>query len=71
MQDGNEEEVGPFGFFCIDPRHSIIDEEKCNVENREWLGDGGCDTEGGYNTEECERDLGVVRSLFVLAMSHF
>jgi hypothetical protein len=43
-------EFGPFGFFCIDPRFATIDKEKCQVENPEWIGDGGCDTEGGYNT---------------------
>lgn len=47
-------DYGPFGFFCIDPRFGSIDEEKCVVENREWIGDGGCDADGGYNTEECE-----------------
>lgn len=52
--DGNEAGVGPFGFFCLDPRFSVIDESRCEVENREWIGDGGCDAEGGYNTEECE-----------------
>jgi hypothetical protein len=52
--EGNAEEVGPFGFFCLDPRYSVIDEEKCKVENRGWIGDGGCDAEGGYNTEECK-----------------
>lgn len=49
-----EADYGPFGFFCIDPRFGIIDESKCEIENREWIGDGGCDAEGGYNTEECE-----------------
>lgn len=52
--EGNAEDVGPFGFFCLDPRYSIIDEENCKVENRGWIGDGGCDAEGGYNTEECK-----------------
>ncbi len=52
--EGNADEVGPFGFFCLDPRYSIIDEEKCKVENRGWIGDGGCDAEGGYNTKECK-----------------
>jgi hypothetical protein len=51
-------DYGPFGFFCIDPRFGIIDESKCEVENREWIGDGGCDAEGGYNTEECGWDMG-------------
>ena len=55
--EGNPDEVGPFGFFCLDPRYSIINVEKCQVENREWLGDGGCDADGGYNTEECEYRL--------------
>jgi len=54
MKDGNEDGVGPFGFFCLDPRYSVIDEAKCDVENREWIGDGGCDADGGYNTEECK-----------------
>ena len=54
MKDGNDDEVGPFGFFCLDPRYSVIDESKCDVENREWIGDGGCDADGGYNTEECK-----------------
>jgi len=53
-EEGDIDDVGPFGFFCLDPRYSIIDETLCQVENREWLGDGGCDAEGGYNTEECE-----------------
>ncbi|KAL7442106.1 hypothetical protein ACHAXH_006642 [Discostella pseudostelligera] len=56
--EGNAEEVGPFGFFCLDPRFSVIDEENCKVENRGWIGDGGCDAEGGYNTEECGWDMG-------------
>jgi hypothetical protein len=51
-------EFGPFGFFCIDPRFATIDKEKCQVENPEWIGDGGCDTEGGYNTPECGWDGG-------------
>jgi len=50
--------IGPFGFFCLDPRHSTIDEGRCDVENREWIGDGGCDAEGGYNTAECGWDGG-------------
>ena len=54
MKEGNEDGVGPFGFFCLDPRYSVIDESKCEVENREWIGDGGCDVDGGYNTEECK-----------------
>jgi hypothetical protein len=51
-------EYGPFGFFCIDPRFGNIDEKKCQVDNLEWIGDGGCDTEGGYNTPECGWDGG-------------
>jgi len=51
-------EYGPFGFFCIDPRFGNIDANKCQVENLEWIGDGGCDTEGGYNTLECGWDGG-------------
>jgi len=48
---------GPFGYYCIDPRYkSSIIEEECNVENREWIGDGGCDPE--YNTEGCAWDGG-------------
>jgi len=58
MEVDNDAEVGPFGFFCIDPRYRIIDEVQCEVENREWIGDGGCDAEGGYNTEECGWDMG-------------
>ena len=54
VKEGNDDEVGPFGFFCLDPRYTIIDESKCDVENREWIGDGGCDAESGYNTEECK-----------------
>jgi hypothetical protein len=54
----NGDDIGPFGFFCVDPRSSIIDPEKCQVENRQWIGDGGCDMEGGYNTEECGWDGG-------------
>lgn len=50
--------IGPFGFYCLDPRHSVIDESACDVENREWIGDGGCDAEGGYNTAECGWDGG-------------
>jgi len=56
-KDGDGE-YGPFGWFCIDPRYKMINEERCQVENREWLGDGGCDAEGGYNTEECGWDMG-------------
>ena len=47
---------GPFGYYCIDPQYSTIDEVKCNAENREWVGDGGCDPE--YNTAECGWDGG-------------
>ncbi len=54
MKDGNVDGLGPFGFFCINPQYLVIDEEKCVVENREWIGDGGCDAKGGYNMEECE-----------------
>jgi len=51
-------EYGPFGFFCIDPRFGNMDAQKCQVENLEWIGDGGCDNEGGYNTPECGWDGG-------------
>mmetsp|Transcript_2796 Transcript_2796/g.5539 ORF Transcript_2796/g.5539 Transcript_2796/m.5539 type:complete len:362 (-) Transcript_2796:64-1149(-) len=53
-------EYGPFGFFCIDTRSKYfgIDEAACQVENREWIGDGGCDADGGYNTPECNFDGG-------------
>jgi len=51
-------EYGPFGFFCLDPRFGNMDEKKCQVENLEWIGDGGCDTAGGYNTPECGWDGG-------------
>jgi hypothetical protein len=56
----NEADYGPFGFFCLDPRSTtiVVDPEKCQVENREWIGDGGCDIEGGYNTPECGFDGG-------------
>jgi len=47
---------GPFGYFCLDPRYSAINAEKCEVEHREWVGDGGCDAE--YNVEECGWDGG-------------
>ncbi|KAL9180994.1 hypothetical protein ACHAXT_009799 [Thalassiosira profunda] len=53
-----EADYGPFGFFCLDPRYSIIDEAECGVENREWIGDGGCDADGGYNTAACGWDMG-------------
>ena len=67
--DGNIDEVGPFGFFCLDPRYSIIDEVKCVVENREWIGDGGCDVDGGYNTEECKQSLYDVAGILIIAYS--
>jgi len=53
-------DYGPFGFFCLDTRSSsmIVDVEKCNVENREWIGDGGCDGDSEYNTPECGYDGG-------------
>ncbi|KAL7494329.1 hypothetical protein ACHAWT_003069 [Skeletonema menzelii] len=51
-------DFGPFGFFCIDPRFGNIDEKRCQVENLEWIGDGGCDVGGGYNTPECGWDGG-------------
>jgi len=35
----------------------IIDPE-CNVRVPSWLGDGWCDTDGGYNTKECHWDHG-------------
>ena len=43
------DEFGPFGFYCLDPRYSIIDDEACDAANKEWIGDGGCDPE--YNTQ--------------------
>ncbi len=46
---------GPFGFYCIDPQYSTID-ENCTAENREWIGDGGCDEE--FNTQACGWDGG-------------
>jgi hypothetical protein len=67
--DGNIDEVGPFGFFCLDPRYSIIDEAKCVVENREWIGDGGCDVDGGYNTEECKQSLYDVAGIQIIVYS--
>jgi hypothetical protein len=53
-------DYGPFGFFCIDQRSSsiVMDAEKCQVENREWIGDGGCDADSEYNTPECGYDGG-------------
>jgi len=51
-------DYGPFGFFCKDPRYGSMDETKCQVENLEWIGDGGCDVAGGYNTPECGWDGG-------------
>jgi len=47
---------GPFGFYCIDPQYARIDEDRCLAENREWIGDGGCDPD--YNTEACGWDGG-------------
>jgi len=47
---------GPFGFYCLDPSFSAIEEDACGAENREWVGDGGCDPE--YNTVECGWDGG-------------
>jgi len=48
---------GPFGYYCLDPRYGpAIDEGACAAENREWVGDGGCDPE--YNTAECGWDGG-------------
>jgi len=48
---------GPFGYYCIDPRHGpSVDEDACSAENREWVVDGGCDPE--YNTAECGWDGG-------------
>ena len=46
---------GPFGFYCLDPQYSTID-ENCTTENREWIGDGGCDEE--FNTQACGWDGG-------------
>eukprot|EP00804_Cyclotella_cryptica_P010565 CCRYP_019858-RA/>CCRYP_019858-RA protein AED:0.01 eAED:0.01 QI:287/1/1/1/1/1/3/118/1124 len=53
-------DYGPFGFFCIDPRSQsiVVDVDKCKVENREWIGDGGCDADSEYNTPECGYDGG-------------
>jgi len=50
------DEFGPFGFYCLDPQYAYIDEEECKTENREWIGDGGCDPE--YNTKACGWDGG-------------
>jgi hypothetical protein len=50
------DEFGPFGFYCLDPQHAYIDEKECKTENREWIGDGGCDPE--YNTKACGWDGG-------------
>jgi len=47
---------GPFGFYCLDPRYGNIDEDACGADNREWVGDGGCDPD--YNTQECGWDGG-------------
>ena len=30
----------------------------CNVKRHKFLGDGICDTSGGYNTPECHYDKG-------------
>lgn len=50
------DDYGPFGFFCLDPRYGSIDEEECNADNREWVGDGGCDPD--YNNAACGWDGG-------------
>jgi hypothetical protein len=53
-------DYGPFGFFCLDPRSGsiVVNAETCQVENREWIGDGGCDGDSEYNTPECGYDGG-------------
>jgi hypothetical protein len=50
------DEFGPFGFYCIDPLYTNIEVDDCIAENREWIGDGGCDPE--YNTKPCGWDGG-------------
>ena len=49
------EGYGPFGFYCLDPAYSRIDEARCTAERR-WIGDGGCDPD--FNTPECDWDGG-------------
>ena len=49
------EGYGPFGFYCLDPAYSNIDETLCKAERR-WIGDGGCDPD--FNTPECGWDGG-------------
>ena len=53
-------------FDCLDPAYSIgstpaptiVVPEGCNVTVPEWLGDGYCDFEGGFNTLQCNWDGG-------------
>ena len=47
---------GPFGYYCLDPQYSTIDDNACDAENKEWIGDGGCDPD--YNTAACGWDGG-------------
>ena len=35
-----------------------IHDTNCNVKSAKWIGDGVCDTTGGYNTKECHYDKG-------------
>jgi hypothetical protein len=50
------DDYGPFGYYCIDPDYSSMDVNACQAENREWIGDGGCDPE--YNNAACGWDGG-------------
>mmetsp|Transcript_15025 Transcript_15025/g.29711 ORF Transcript_15025/g.29711 Transcript_15025/m.29711 type:complete len:1992 (-) Transcript_15025:64-6039(-) len=52
----NAQGYGPFGYYCLDPDHSKIDPEVCNVVDRTRIGDGRCDPEN--NIPECDYDAG-------------
>lgn len=52
-------------YFCQDPNSSSFD--ICGVEYPEYIGDGACDQDAGYNTDKCGWDGGDCCELSCLA----
>ena len=65
--DGLDHTCGESASYnCLDPFSTSIEviaieskeDTACDVENPEWIGDGWCDSNEGYNTESCGWDGG-------------
>ena len=56
--DGSIHSCGTSQYFCRDP--SAVDYENlfCSADYPSYISDGYCDSEGGYNTKECDWDGG-------------